>query len=411
MVQQIKIVSPCLSTQAATEGTRSINTTKVPVHCTSVTDDVFSVLKYSRIHPRSTQRCIRHSWFVSVLNPRYLAGMYVQLYKATRPGLRFSSQTCYWLSRSLFSSVPSEHQKSISNNHDPLIKAYLFPIKQHNLRRQTPNFFFKKKRYQQTTQKLEATSKLKVPNGRNEASPVAYWGPTTGATVQNSAARAILVLHYKFLWRWFSPLCWTNPWNGIPLEKLKVAQLTKKLCLQWNLNFQCNIHRNPPRDHILVHIYPDHTLTPHSISISLRQLCLGPTVHVYRVPGRRVTKYCMMEPNISGSSGWNLLHANFEVNPRFFRKIYAPLPHSQSPSRSRFPTDMCLFLALTRGAISQRRFQPQRCESLKFRRNKPYISLEVLTKTNKTVLRSGSLKMGTLHYSRTLVPTCYYAKS
>jgi hypothetical protein len=83
-----------------------------------------------------------------------------------------------------------------------------------------------------------------------------------------------------------------------------------------------------------------------------------------------------------------------------------PPPHSQSPSRSRFPTDMCVFLAVTRGAKSQRRLQPQRCESLKFRRNKPYISLEVLTKTNKTVLRSANLKMGTLYYSRTLVPTC-----
>jgi len=48
-----------------------------------------------------------------------------------------------------------------------------------------------------------------------------------------------------------------------------------------------------------------------------------------------------------------------------------------------FPPNMCLFQALTRAAISQRRLQPQRCESLKFRRNKPYISLEVLTKQTK----------------------------
>jgi hypothetical protein len=129
-------------------------------------------------------------------------------------------------------------------------------------------------------------------------------------------------------------------------------------------------------------------------------------VLIYRAPGRRVTKYCTMAPNISGSSGWNVFHVNFEVNPRFFRKIYAPLPHSQSPCRSRFPTDMFMFLALTRGAIFQRRLQPKRCESLKSNRNKLYISLEVLTKTNKTVLRSASLNMGTLYYSRTLVPTC-----
>jgi len=101
----------------------------------------------------------------------------------------------------------------------------------------------------------------------------------------------------------------------------------------------------------------------------------------------------MMAPNISESSGWNLLHVNFEVNPRFFRKIYAPLHHSQSSSRSLFPTVMCVLLASTRGAISQGRLQPQRCEGLKSRRNKPYISLEVLTKTNKIVLRSASLKM------------------
>jgi hypothetical protein len=134
-------------------------------------------------------------------------------------------------------------------------------------------------------------------------------------------------------------------------------------------------------------------------------------VHKYRAPGRRVTKYCMMAPNISGSSGWNLLPVNFEVNSRFCRKIYAPLPHSQSPSRSRFPTDMCVFLALTRGAISQRRLQPQRYESLKSHRNKPYISPEVLTKTNKTVLRSASLKMVTLYFSRTLVTTCSLRKA
>lgn len=102
------------------------------------------------------------------------------------------------------------------------------------------------------------------------------------------------------------------------LKSWKVAQLTKKLCLQWNLNFQNNTHRNPPRDHILVHIYPVHTITPHATSISLRHLCLGLAVHIYRASGRRVTKYCMMAPNISGSSGWNLLHVNFEVNPRFF---------------------------------------------------------------------------------------------
>lgn len=129
--------------------------------------------------------------------------------------------------------------------------------------------------------------------------------------------------------------------------------------------------------------------------------------HIYQAPGCRVTKYCMMAPNISGSSEWNLLHVNFQANPRFFfRKTYALLPHSQSPCRSRFPTDMCLFLALTCGAIFQRRLQLQRCKSLKPHRNKAYISLEVLTKTNKTVLRSASLKMGTLHYSRTLVATC-----
>jgi hypothetical protein len=90
----------------------------------------------------------------------------------------------------------------------------------------------------------------------------------------------------------------------------------------------------------------------------------------------------------------------------YFWKIYAPLPQSQSPSHSRFPTDIRVFHALTCGAISQRRLQPHRCESLQSHRNKLYISLEVLTKAIKTVLPFVSLKMGTIYYSQTLVPIC-----
>ena len=125
---------------------------------------------------------------MSGLNPRYQEGMYrsnrlqVQVFGSVLSRVTGYHVLCFPQSLQSIWGV-------FSNDQGPLINVYLFPIKQRNLRRQTPN----KKKNQQISQKLEATSKLKAPNGRHEASSVVYWGPTTGATVQNSAAWAKLL--------------------------------------------------------------------------------------------------------------------------------------------------------------------------------------------------------------------------